>query len=561
MNRRTGFLRTRSGVLSGLALAGWLVASAGAAMSSLPVAELGPAPARVLVMPFESDATLPQTYWLGEGMAVLVSDELQAVGAFVITREQRVRAFEEMLLPSAGTLSRATIIRAGQVLGAGHVVFGSVELADEALVVRVRSLRLDAGQLHPEVVERGPVQDLLDIARRVSNRVATQMAAGRPEASPGRVAGSAPPLEAFEWYIKGLLAEEPETRAQLLRAALKRFPRYDRALVGLWDVETSRGNPAAALAAVKQVAESSPIVREARFRAALSRIEVRQYDEAFALLRELNEERPVPAVLNNLGVVQVRRGSTPQTGKATYYFNKAAESDPEDPDLFFNLGYAYWLDRDPQASIYWLREAVRREPADGDAHYVLSAALQVAGASAEAARERELAKKLSSKYREWERRGAAEPVPRGLERVKSDLSPLRGSPGGPASTRVLQRNATEHASFYLERAQRFHEDGRDSEALAEARRAVYLSPYDAEVLLLLGRVHLRSGRSREAADVLRISLWSAESAAARAVLGLALVEAKELDAARLELQRAQALDPASPDAKLLADKLNEMVPR
>ena len=42
-----------------------------------------------------------------------------------------------------------------------------------------------------------------------------------------------------------------------------------------------------------------------------------------------------------------------------------------DPDYYFNLGYTYWQQRDIQASIYWLREALRRSPADGQAHFVL----------------------------------------------------------------------------------------------------------------------------------------------------------------------------------------------
>ena len=91
-----------------------------------------------------------------------------------------------------------------------------------------------------------------------------------------------------------------------------------------------------------------------------------------------------------------------QPGRATYYFSQASELDPADGDLFFNLGYAYWLDKDPQAAIYWLREAVRRDPGDGDAHFILGVALQQTGATAEAARERELATRLSSKYAEWE---------------------------------------------------------------------------------------------------------------------------------------------------------------
>ena len=175
---------------------------------------------------------------------------------------------------------------------------------------------------------------------------------------------------------------------------------------------------------------NSPAFRRSRFLAALSKIRLRQYDEAFTLLKALLDESPTAAIYNNLGVVQARRGATPQTGRATYYFTKAAEADPDDPDYAFNVGYAYWFERDPQAAVYWLKEAVRRHPADGDAHYVLAAALAATGASVEAAREKELARQLSSTYEEWERRPNAseEPVPRGLERLRDEMDAPRLGP-------------------------------------------------------------------------------------------------------------------------------------
>ena len=46
-----------------------------------------------------------------------------------------------------------------------------------------------------------------------------------------------------------------------------------------------------------------------------------------------------------------------------------------------------------QAAIYSLREAVRRDPTDVDAHVVLAAALSASGQTVEANRERELAKR------------------------------------------------------------------------------------------------------------------------------------------------------------------------
>ena len=67
----------------------------------------------------------------------------------------------------------------------------------------------------------------------------------------------------------------------------------------------------------------------------------------------------------------------------------------------------------------------------------------------------------------------------------------------------------------------------DREAAAELDRALYLSPYLADAHLLLGRIHLRNGRVREAIDALKISLWSAETADAHAVLADAYRQAKD----------------------------------
>ena len=46
-----------------------------------------------------------------------------------------------------------------------------------------------------------------------------------------------------------------------------------------------------------------------------------------------------------MGVVQLRRGANAQSGRATYYFSQASQTDTDDADYFFNLGYAYWLER------------------------------------------------------------------------------------------------------------------------------------------------------------------------------------------------------------------------
>ena len=154
-----------------------------------------------------------------------------------------------------------------------------------------------------------------------------------------------------------------------------------------------------------------------------------------------------------------------------------------------------------------MREAVRRNPADADAHFVLAAALTGGSNSAEAARERELAHRLSESYAPGKRPGG-DAVPKGLERLKPQVELPHARQIGARLTSSEQRNSDEVARFHLDRARRLFQQENDREAIAELNRAIYLSPYLADAHLLLGRSLLRTGRIREAVDAFKIALWS-----------------------------------------------------
>jgi tetratricopeptide (TPR) repeat protein len=166
-------------------------------------------------------------------------------------------------------------------------------------------------------------------------------------------------------------------------------------------------------------------------------------------------------------------------------------------------------------------------------------------------RERELARQLSARYEDAARPAPADrsSVPRGLERVQLDPD---GSSSLHASAIVglsAQRDQRELATFHLERGRRLFDREQDAEALVELRRAVYLSPYESQAHLLIGRILLRGGRSGEAIDALKISIWSTDSAPAHVALAEAYLKTGNPKGARTELERALAIDPASADAR------------
>lgn len=504
---------------------------------------------RILVIPFENPTREARVYWISEASAVLLADDLNALGKHTYTREERLDAFQRLQVPPVASLSHATVIRLGQVVGATHVVIGSFRVTGGVMSVRAQNIRLDTGQMEHEFVEEGPLADLFAIFDRVSRRLAGPAAVG--------AALPKPALPVFENYIKGLIATSTPTKISYLEAAIKQDPAFDRARLALWHVHHEEGNAQVALVTAAAVPDTSTMYARARFKVALSLIQLKRLDDAFATLRVMADRTPAATVMNNIGVIQLRRPVTPQTGRASYYFNQALKLDQDDPDYYFNLGYAYWSEKDPQSSIFWLREAVRRDPADGEAHAVLAAALQATGAEAEAARERELATHLSSTYAAWTKKPAArgESVPRGLERLKPSLevSTLRRVDTAIATTG--QRDQNELAAFHLDRGRRFFEQGSNSEAATELARAIYLSPYEAEAHLLLGRIYLRSGETAAAVDAFKIALWSEESVEGRIALAQAYLQLNEEGSARQALERALVLDPNSSEARELLGKL------
>lgn len=528
-----------------------------AGLACAPPLAAQPAP-RILVLPFDHAQQEPKYQWLGEAAAVLLADELNARGVGAIRRAERVRAFEQLHLPVSASLSRATVIKVGQLVGAPEVIVGSFKVEGADLSVTAHTIRIDVGRLQPQVVERAPLTDLFALFERLAGRLARD---ARP---PAGTRAARPPLDAFENYIKGLLADSPARQATFLETAIKDHPGFDRAQLALWEVRSDQGDHAAALAAARAVPPGSPFAPRARFLAGVSQLELEDYDAAFQTFKALLDEAPegantpraTAAILNNLGIVQLRRGAAPEKGSAIYYLTKAAEADGANPDYQFNLGYAYVRNRDHPGGMYWLREALRHNPADADAHVVLAVALRGTGSSVEAAREQELARQLSSRYEELERRAGTDKreVPEDLERISYDIDGGRLRTDQISMTAV-QREQQDLAAFHLDRGRRFFDREQDREALAELRRAVYLSPYQAQAHLLIGRIHLRAGHPREAIDALKISIWSEETAPAHVAIAEAYLKTGDTPTARKHLEKALALDPASEAAKALLASL------
>src|SRR5437868_4417781 len=93
------------------------------------LAQPAPAPPeRFLVIPFDNPGHEARIYWLAEASAILLADDLNAAGRRAFTREERREAFDQLQVPAVASLSHASVIRLGQLVGATHVIIGSLTL-------------------------------------------------------------------------------------------------------------------------------------------------------------------------------------------------------------------------------------------------------------------------------------------------------------------------------------------------------------------------------------------------------------------------------------------------
>lgn len=513
------------------------------AVSPIAAAAQSPRQSPVLVLPFTVDAA-PGTsglagapFWMGEAAAIALGDGLAAQGVSTMSRADRVSAFEELQLPPTGSLTRATLIRAGEMIGASAIVVGEVQLTDR-MVVRARVIDLSSGRQFPEVRADGASDAFFEILNRVGRGLTIDL--------PNSAVPPPPPdkldIAAFEDYVKGLVSTSPEIQVRFLESALAHSPTDARSLLAMWQARTAQGDHARALAAATRVPSTSQLARESRFLAAQSLVALKRYDEAYKALDTLYKEAPTASVSNALGVVQLRRGPQAPGGSAAFFFNRAVDEGRTNPDIAFNLGYAYATIGDASSAIYWLREAVRREPADGAAHRVLSAMLIAQSKAVEAQREFDLAKVL----------GAADSVtspdkvvPKDFERLLPELEP----PYDWRRLSVVLSEQEQTATFYLERGKRLADEMRDREAIDELRRAIYVSPYLDRPHILLGRIYQRTGRLSDAAEEYALALWCEETAEAHAAMAGVQLAIGKKDLARASANRALAIDPSNVEAK------------
>jgi tetratricopeptide (TPR) repeat protein/TolB-like protein len=522
-----------------------------------------------LVFPFENQGASPRLDWIGEGLEELTIQKFSAAGQQVYSHDGRLDELDRSGLPPNAKISRATMLHVAQEMDADYVVFGNFASDGTSLTVNARVLRVNPVALLPAASESGPLSSLTQIHSRLSWRLLTTTDRAFP-LSLAEFSKLQRPLQlgAFEQYIRGLLANDDETRVRDLKEAARLEPDWPDPAFSLGQVYFTRNDCASALTWFARVPPSHERSVEAIFASGVCYMRLNQADKAEKVFSSLQEDlkknmvsgADLPEILNNLGLARARQGNLTA---ALALLGRARDLDPDQDDYPFNLGLLSMQSNDLVTAIAQFREAVERVPDNPEDREFLIFCLEKTGKKDLAKEERDAALEalgpngLSSLKLEAKSDALTkyQRVSRELDTTNLRLELAGGETPGGSSADVAA--SVDPTVAHIRRGRQELGAGRLDSAEKEFRAALSSDPKNALAHREIADIDRRRGKLDEAVQELQISLATRDSAAVRVMLARIYLEQKKPELARAEVEKAVRLAPNYAEARQLLEHLEK----
>ena len=310
--------------LSLIAFFGLLLAAFAPALRAQQSAQ----PGLYLVFPFQNVGASPRLDWLGEGLEELTIQYLSDSGEQVFSHAGRAGEFERYGLPATAKLSRATMLRIAQDLDADYVIYGTFTSDGTSLTVDSRVLRVDPPALLTPVHQSAPLASLMELQTGVVWHLVSANQRAYPLALKDFAKAQRPlRLDAFEHFVRGVLANEDEPRLRELREAARLEPTWPDPAFALGETYASHNDCNSALSWFAHVPKTHQHYVEAAFATGVCRLQLvsptkpkRPSQRLQDSLRDRAKHGPgadvaaspdPPEVLNNLAVALARQGKLP----------------------------------------------------------------------------------------------------------------------------------------------------------------------------------------------------------------------------------------------------------
>jgi tetratricopeptide (TPR) repeat protein len=481
----------------------------------------------VLIVPFTNASKAPGLEWIGEAFAEVLAQRMQSPSIFMISREDRLYAFDRMGIPANARLSRATLLRIAEQMDVDYVVLGDYNYDGTSFTAHSQLLNMRRLHLSPAVTESGSLLQLVDIQAASAWDLLREMHPGFAVPKEEFVAETKDiRLDALENYVRGVIATSSPERIRHFKEAVRLNSNYTVAMLALGKTYFDLRDYGPAIDWFGKIPVSDTHALEANFFLGLAAYYSGNLDRAAQAFRLVAERLPLTEVYNNLGVVEARRGKS----DSLEYLQKAMDGDPANADYHFNLAISLARTGDTPSAIRALKEAVNLNPNDGEAKSYLDSLT---------------------------RAGAARPP---LERIKrnydeASFRQLAFAIQNAQEAQMAHADPKKHAAMHVEEGKQqlregFYEDARDS-----FREAASLDPNNGEAHLGLANAEMALNDFAAARSELDAALSTGANPAAYLALAQLDLKEKKFDAANEHLEQALHLQPENAVALQLKQQL------
>jgi tetratricopeptide (TPR) repeat protein/TolB-like protein len=490
----------------------------------------------LLVLPFDNASKAPGLEWISEAFPELLGQRMSSPATYVISRDERLLAFDRFGIPQSLHPSLATLYRMAEQMDADYVVIGHYTFDGNAFTAHAQLLDMKALKLQPEVSSSGPLTTLIDIQSGLAWELLGEMHRQPPGTKEDFVRASAGVrLDAFENYIRGIVAGTRGEKIARLREAIRLNPNYTRAMLQLGKAYLENRDYDQAVSWLSRVPKSDPLAEQANFDLGLAAFYKGDYERAAEAFNFLLTRLPMPAIYNNLGVIAGRRNRRSEID----YLQKAAAADPSDADYHFNLAIALARSNETAAAVRQLREVLKQHPDDAETKSLLD---QLSGAAVASVSHNGDAAQLPSTRLPMER----------IKRTYDETSyqQLAMEIEMVAEQRLAKSDPKTHAAYHLERGRDLLNQGFDAQAEKQFREALQYEPSNPAIHAGLARA-LESSDPATAAREADASLKLQPTAEAYLVLARLALAHNDFQGASTNADSALKLEPTNSAAQAL----------
>jgi len=487
----------------------------------------------LLILPFRNDSKAPGLEWIGESFSEILGQRMQSASMFVISRQDRLYAFDRAGIPVTAQLSRATLLGIAEQMDVDYLVLGKYSYNGNSFTANAQLLDMRRLHLSPSVSESGPLLELIDIEAAIAWDLMHQFQPALAATKQDFIAETKNiRLDAFENYVRGVIAGNTAEKIRRLKEAVRLNPSYSVAMLQLGRTYFEQRDYGSAMTWLSKIPETDKHAAEANFFLGLAAYYSGSIDRAASALRLVANRLPLTEVYNNLGVVEARRNKN----TSIEYLQKATAADPMDPDYHFNLAISLARAGDKTAAVRELRDTLALRPFDTEAKRYLESLPADSTLQARTPLQR-----VKTNYDETSFRQLAFAIENAEE------------------TQMANSDPKKHAAMHVDRGRQQLTQGFYEEAREHFRKALTLDPQNSDAHLGLANTQIAlndlTGARSELDEIMR------SKATAEAYVALAQLDIKEnkANAASEDVAQALGLDPTNTAALRLRQQLNVRV--